>query len=149
MHHYVPGQPFYIRTLVYARVKALMVEQGVRINDFGIVARGNRYFEPNQSSALATSTVQEKEVKGEDVKEDEKGVGGEGGVIAPNNSCAASLVTWLLMCTTVGALCFPMINAYVAALYTDYSIRSRLRAWSKARGVAMTPPVGDVMGKHD
>jgi hypothetical protein len=45
VHHYVPGQPFYIRELVYRRVKDVMIAQGVRYNDLGIVRRGNRYFD--------------------------------------------------------------------------------------------------------
>jgi hypothetical protein len=44
IHHYVPQQPFYIRQLVYGRVRDFMVSKGVRANDFDAVFRGNRYF---------------------------------------------------------------------------------------------------------
>lgn len=57
VHHYVPGQPFYVRTLVYHRVKAMMVDQGVRLNDFGVVARGNRFFEQMSEVAPNNSNI--------------------------------------------------------------------------------------------
>lgn len=44
IHHYVPNQAFYVRSLVYYKVKKFMVDHGVRHNDMGIVLRGNRYF---------------------------------------------------------------------------------------------------------
>jgi hypothetical protein len=54
VHHYVPGQPFYIRELVYRRVKDVMIAQGVRYNDLGIVRRGNRYFDYANSPLSAS-----------------------------------------------------------------------------------------------
>lgn len=57
MHHYVPGQPFYIRELVYRRVKQFMIDKGVRYNDFGIVSRGNRYFDDSYHDSAAAADI--------------------------------------------------------------------------------------------
>lgn len=43
VHHYVPGQTFYMRQLVYSMVNKDMIRLGVRVNDMAIVSRGNRY----------------------------------------------------------------------------------------------------------
>lgn len=53
IHHYVPNQPFYIRELVYRKVKDYMVENGIRNNDLGILIRGNRYFANSDDAKLA------------------------------------------------------------------------------------------------
>jgi fatty acid desaturase len=53
VHHYVPNQPFYIRELVYRRVKKFMVENGVRNNDLGTLLRGNRYFSSMEDATKA------------------------------------------------------------------------------------------------
>jgi len=45
IHHFVPNQPFYIREMISSKANAEMVRQGVRLNDWGIVARNNRFFE--------------------------------------------------------------------------------------------------------
>jgi hypothetical protein len=42
IHHYVVNQPFYLRQLVAGAAHAEMARQGVRQNDFGVVARDNR-----------------------------------------------------------------------------------------------------------
>ena len=44
IHHYIPGQPFYLRQMIYPAVKPGMVALGVRNNDLGIAVRANRYF---------------------------------------------------------------------------------------------------------
>lgn len=46
IHHYVVPQPFYLRTLVYFGVRAGLVAQGVRVDDLGSIARGNRWAPP-------------------------------------------------------------------------------------------------------
>ncbi|CAF1054457.1 unnamed protein product [Rotaria magnacalcarata] len=43
VHHYVPSQPFYIRHFTARSVKNVMIELGVRNNDFGILWRNNHY----------------------------------------------------------------------------------------------------------
>lgn len=84
MHHYVPGQPFYLRELVYRRVKSLMVEKGVRLNDFGVVSRGNLYYD--DSTRLPDGTI----------------VPGPNKKMSGNNSHAGSMVAWILACSTLG-----------------------------------------------
>jgi hypothetical protein len=45
MHHYVPLQTFYTRTLCYTNdLKNTMIENGVRNNDLNVILRSNRYF---------------------------------------------------------------------------------------------------------
>ena len=57
IHHYVPGQPFYIRQLVFWDVKKMMVENGVRNNDLDIVNRANRYFHTTDDSKAIEATI--------------------------------------------------------------------------------------------
>jgi hypothetical protein len=62
LHHYVPSQPFYIRQMTYDRgVKEEMIRLGVRYNDFGSLARANRFFgdKIGFSQQETMSTVQE------------------------------------------------------------------------------------------
>lgn len=57
-HHYVPGQPFYIRELIYRRGKSFLVNLGIRCNDLGILIRGNRYFHNEaEAKAYGISTI--------------------------------------------------------------------------------------------
>jgi hypothetical protein len=42
IHHFVVGQPFYIRQLVAKDAHKVMREMGVRFNDFGTFRRANR-----------------------------------------------------------------------------------------------------------
>jgi hypothetical protein len=95
VHHYIPGQPFYIREIVYRRVKEYMVEQGVRINDFGTVFRSNRYFDKPMSSVkdLASLPKEEKE-------------------ISPNHSNISLMVVWLGLLSTVGTLTFVVYDQW-------------------------------------
>lgn len=46
IHHYWPGQPFYLRQMVARAAHAEMLRQGVRRNDFAVVRRNNRWCEP-------------------------------------------------------------------------------------------------------
>lgn len=43
IHHYVINQPFYLRQLVARVALAELERQGVRVNDFGSIARANRW----------------------------------------------------------------------------------------------------------
>lgn len=43
LHHYVVQQPFYLRQMVWPGVRQVLVDQGVRVNDFGVVRRWNRW----------------------------------------------------------------------------------------------------------
>lgn len=43
IHHFVVQQPFYLRQMVARAAHAEMLRQGVRRNDFGVVARANRW----------------------------------------------------------------------------------------------------------
>jgi len=54
IHHYVVGQPFYIRQLSAIAVKDQMVKLGVRRNDFGILWRANRYQKKDEEESLAS-----------------------------------------------------------------------------------------------
>jgi fatty acid desaturase len=43
IHHFWPGQPFYLRQMVARAAHAEMLRQGIRRNDFDIVRRNNRW----------------------------------------------------------------------------------------------------------
>jgi len=45
IHHYVPNQPFYLRQMIANKANRAMIKRGVRLNDWDIVRRNNRYFE--------------------------------------------------------------------------------------------------------
>ena len=100
VHHYVPGQPFYIREVCYRQVKDLMVANGVRLNDFGIVARGNLYYDV---PAKGVSPAAEKEGAV------------ESRTISPNNSNMLSMVLWLTLCFTLGASSYVLFDQWTAA----------------------------------
>lgn len=97
VHHYVPGQPFYLRELVYRAVKPLMVQQGVRINDFGAVARGNLYYD--DSTRLPDGSI----VVGAQKK------------VSANHTCIGSLLGWSLLCSTVGLAAFVLWDVWASA----------------------------------
>ena len=52
LHHYWPSQSFYMRSLVSDYAIAECKRSGVRFNDFGIVARANRWGEWNGKDAV-------------------------------------------------------------------------------------------------
>lgn len=54
IHHFVVGQPFYLRQLVAGKVRPLMRAQGVRHNDIRSLGRANRWSSFNDSTAPAT-----------------------------------------------------------------------------------------------
>lgn len=43
IHHYIPNQPFYMRSIIKNAVHKEMIKQGVRKNDWGIIQRANRW----------------------------------------------------------------------------------------------------------
>lgn len=51
IHHYVVGQPFYLRHLVRHAAWKVLIAHGTRVNDFGIVWRANRWGEYNPAAA--------------------------------------------------------------------------------------------------
>lgn len=56
MHHFVVGQPFYLRQMIAKEGHAVMREMGVRFNDFGAFKRANRmYKQAAEVSAPAAS----------------------------------------------------------------------------------------------
>ena len=53
IHHYVPYQTFYMRTICYTNeLKNIMIENGVRNNDLNVITRSNRYFNTSGNSTL-------------------------------------------------------------------------------------------------
>ena len=110
VHHYVPGQPFYIRELVYRRVKELMISKGVRINDFGIVCRANRYYDANatlsqETSASITNTVSSKEFPGYEKLPLTRSV-------SPNNSHMDQMLLWIGVCCTFGIMSYVVLDQW-------------------------------------
>jgi hypothetical protein len=101
----VPGQPFYLRELVYWRVKSLMIQHGVRYNDFGVVFRANRFF--NKSSAEPKD-------------------------IAPNNSNTVAMVLWLTLCSTVGMSFYILIDQWCSFALVGRIIRKYISSDSVA-----------------
>jgi len=97
VHHYVPGQPFYIRELVYRRVKELMISKGVRINDFGIVSRANRYYDANTTP----STVLPADEKLPLTRS-----------VSPNNSHMDQMLLWIGVCCTFGIVSYVVLDQW-------------------------------------
>eukprot|EP01090_Pellita_catalonica_P018534 TRINITY_DN6027_c0_g1_i3.p1 TRINITY_DN6027_c0_g1~~TRINITY_DN6027_c0_g1_i3.p1 ORF type:complete len:246 (+),score=41.05 TRINITY_DN6027_c0_g1_i3:94-738(+) len=54
IHHYNPAQPFFLRPFIQEEVHKIMLEQGVRKNDWGILRRANRW-----NGAETTDSVQD------------------------------------------------------------------------------------------
>lgn len=98
VHHYVPGQPFYIRELVYRRVKGLMVEKGVRLNDFGIVGRANRYYDAKASDKTEAGAVH--------------GTSEERRQINANNSHIEQMLLWVMLCSTCGVASYVLLDQW-------------------------------------
>ncbi len=53
VHHFVVQQPFYLRQMVAKVAHAEMLRQGVRRNDFGVIARANRWRRDAGAKAAA------------------------------------------------------------------------------------------------
>ena len=102
VHHYVPGQPFYIREMVYRRVKPLMVEKGVRLNDLGIVSRGNRYFDLPKGAKWGS---------GDKLAEDAAS-GKADRTVSPNNSGLGAMAMWVTLCFTFGAASYVVFDQW-------------------------------------
>lgn len=43
IHHYVVNQPFYLRQMVARAAYRELIRQGTRVNDFGVITRGNHW----------------------------------------------------------------------------------------------------------
>lgn len=100
VHHYVPNQAYYIRSLVYYKVKKFMIDHGVRHNDLGIVLRGNRYFMTNEDAVKhgikknveLPSTIASSILK----------------LLPPS----LSLPIWCFSCVTIGYPCFFLLDVF-------------------------------------
>lgn len=98
VHHYFPNQPFYIREIVYRQVKSLMVEQGVRINDFGVVKRSNHYYDTVEKTT-----------------------------ISPNNSHYEVMIGWLLLLSSVGPVLFPIYDQWAMICMSERIFRKYIK----------------------
>jgi len=134
VHHYVPGQPFYIRELVYRKVKGFMVENGVRLNDFGIVARGNRYFDVSPKAMLEnkmpSAAVEDKK---DGTTMAEVAATKEERTVSPNGSNMGSMLMWLGLCFTAGAASYAIFDAWqtyclASRIFRKYFSRHRAKA---------------------
>jgi len=45
IHHFVPNQPFYLRQMLAPKSLQTMVKHGIRLNDWEIIKRNNRFFD--------------------------------------------------------------------------------------------------------
>lgn len=115
MHHYVPGQPFYIRELVYRRVKDLMVAKGVRINDFGIVSRANRYYDGDtidskevtrSSNGVEAMSTQATNMP---VTDENKPITR---TVSPNHSHIEQMLLWVVVCSTLGIMSYVVLDQW-------------------------------------
>jgi fatty acid desaturase len=109
VHHYVPGQPFYLREMVYRVVKPLMIEKGVRLNDFGVVSRGNLYYD--DSVRLPDGSI----VPGADKK------------VSANNSHVHSMALWAAACSTVGLAGYLLWDVWSTAALGRRILRKYVR----------------------
>ncbi len=115
LHHYVPGQPFYLRQMIYdAGAKEFLVREGVRLNDFGSLNRSNRYFQSEKS-------------KSEDLK---KNVAALSGDIERTTWLSVKMALFVLMCYTLGLVTFIFYDVLVLAevplnLYVQFTNRGK------------------------
>jgi len=58
MHHFVVGQPFYLRQMIAKEGHAVMREMGVRFNDFGAFKRANRMHDKPAEVSTQRASVQ-------------------------------------------------------------------------------------------
>ena len=110
VHHYVPGQPFYIRELVYRRVKELMISKGVRINDFGIVSRANRYYDANSIPSKETDASITNTVSNTALPADEKLPLTRS--VSPNHSHMDQILMWIGVCCTFGIISYVVLDQW-------------------------------------
>jgi hypothetical protein len=107
----MPGQPFYIREMTYWRVKDFMVSKGVRLNDFSIVQRRNRYFDHpkgKEGEGIAHGVVEK-----EDIKLSPAGPFGLWGVDS-----------WVTACSIIGMPAFILFDQWVSLAFIQ-------RLWHK------------------
>jgi fatty acid desaturase len=55
IHHFVVGQPFYVRQMIASEAHDVMRRMGVRFNDFGSFRRANRWGEHNPAAERAAA----------------------------------------------------------------------------------------------
>jgi hypothetical protein len=109
IHHYIPQQPFYIRELVYRRVRYMMEENGVRRNDLGIILRGNRYF---------NSVEEARKVVGDEKAIPELPKTIESHILAALFPANWSMVIWAYSAVVAGSLFFPLVDIIVSYAFT-------------------------------
>ena len=120
VHHYVPGQPFYLRNMVYPKVRDFMIENGVRNNDLGIVARANRYYSNTkggagcEASADPTVATPERE-------------------IAPNNTGLGGMVCWLGIMFVTAPLTIILFDSWVGYAFSKRMFNKYVRGRSVRR----------------
>eukprot|EP00598_Pedospumella_elongata_P011765 CAMPEP_0185013170 /NCGR_PEP_ID=MMETSP1098-20130426/98671_1 /TAXON_ID=89044 /ORGANISM="Spumella elongata, Strain CCAP 955/1" /LENGTH=413 /DNA_ID=CAMNT_0027542237 /DNA_START=304 /DNA_END=1545 /DNA_ORIENTATION=+ len=115
VHHYVPGQPFYIRELVYRRVKELMISKGVRINDFGIVCRANRYYDANSTPSQETDANITKTASSTVLPVDGKLPFTRS--VSPNHSHMDQMLMWIGVCCTFGIVSYVVLDQWTELVY--------------------------------
>lgn len=105
VHHYVPGQPFYLRNMVFPKVRDFMIANGVRNNDLGIVGRANRYY--NAAPAKQTESAVDPATP-----TPEK-------TIAPNNSGMSGMAWWVAILFVTAPLTVALFDAWVGFAFTE------------------------------
>lgn len=113
VHHYVPGQPFYLRQLVYSRVKTYMVERGVRLNDFSIVERSNHYFDHSPGTETEPSG---------------KYTQSQLSLLPEMRHSQYNVTAWFAMCSTFGLFVFGVLDQWITLslgirIYRKYILR--------------------------
>ena len=113
-----------------------MVENGVRINDFGIIARANRYYASNNANDIATTaTAEQQETNTVDGKDDRtKNIKTERKIetrVEVNDS--SMLLLWLSICSSVGSVCYiifdqMVILAFFQRVLDKYILKTALDA---------------------
>jgi len=71
IHHFVPNQPFYLRQMLAPKSLAVMVDNGIRKNDLGIVKRNNRYFDETGTVTYKRTELEEELAEDDQVLADD------------------------------------------------------------------------------
>ena len=134
----MPGQPFYLRQLVYTRVKQYMVDKGVRLNDFSIVERSNNYFDKeskgkekedkDSSSLSALSSSSSKHNTATDSTTKVKYSKAELSLPSAHMHIQYGLTAWFAFCSTIGLASFALLDQWITVslgrrIYRKYIVR--------------------------
>jgi hypothetical protein len=98
--------------MVYTRVKWFMVERGVRLNDFSIVERKNRYFDTSATTSKTKAKVEDDSASPSENSK-VRYTSAQLSLSRENMHLQYGLTAWLTVCSTVGLLAFAVLDQWI------------------------------------